>query len=141
MNMGDINSQIAGRNPNPTDYLAGAMLANGIIWIWNQALGNITFFSQFSKGIQADLTYVIWLLAAIVSSMQVCKRASYGHLLVGLKFAGLAWVLSLIIMLSIAADPSFTLAFSMLMIFIAGGIAGAYFTAKSRATLFKPSRL
>jgi hypothetical protein len=135
--MGDTNSQNAEKKPNPSDYLAGAMLANGIIWIWNQVLGNITFFSQLSQGTLAYLTYLVWLLAEIVSSMQVCKRASYGHLLVSLKFAGLAWVLSLIIMLSIAADPSFSLAFSMLMVYIAGGIAGAYFTTKSRATLFK----
>jgi hypothetical protein len=121
------------RKPTTNDYLAGAMLANGILWIWNQALGTMpNLFSQVPPGILADITYVIYLIAAIVASNQVCTRASSKHLIVGIKSALLSWVLSLLIMLSMAPNPTVGLTLSLLLCFLAGGVVGAYLIIRSR---------
>ena len=101
--------------PNLYDYLAGAMLANGFIWIWNQSLGVFReFFSMFSPGLLADITYLIYLAITIIASMQVCKRANTNHLVVGIKFAGASWALFLINLFSMAPDPTIGYAISFL---------------------------
>lgn len=126
------------RKPTTNDYLAGAMLANGIVWIWNQALRTMpNFFSQVPPGILADITYVIYLIAAIVASNQVCTRASSMHLIVGIKSALFSWVLSLIIMLSMAPNPTIGLALSLLLCFLAGGVVGAYLIIQFRLNKLK----
>jgi len=119
--------------PNFNDYMAGAMISNGVIWIWGQLVGTFEgFFSGIPAGIIADLSYVLYLLVTIVASMLVCSRASTGHLMVGARFAGTAWVLSLLIMITTAPNPSPGLAIALLMIFAMGGIAGAYLTIRRR---------
>ena len=121
------------RTPNFNDYLAGAMVANGVIWIWGQLLADFEgFFSAIPIGVLADISYVLYLFATIVASMLVCGRASTGHLVVGVRFAGTAWVLSLFIMITTAPNPTLGLAFSLLVIFAMGGVAGAYLTIRRR---------
>jgi len=119
--------------PNFNDYMAGAMISNGVIWIWGQFVGTFEgFFSGIPAGILADLSYLLYLFVTIVASMLVCSRASSGHLIVGARFAGTAWVLSLLIMVTTAPDPSLGLAFALLLIFAMGGIAGAYIIIRRR---------
>lgn len=126
------------RTPNSSDYLAGAMLANGVVWVWNQAVGAMpNIFSQVSPGILADITYVIYLSGAIVSSNQVCKRTSSKHLIVGIKSGLASWVLSLIVMISMAPEPTIGMALSLLLLFLSGGVAGAYFVIRARLNKLK----
>jgi hypothetical protein len=120
------------RNPNLTDYMAGMMLANGFVWIWSMILTNFSDpLSKIPYGILADIAYVIYLSGGIVSSYLVCKRASSKRLLVGLKFAFGAWGFSLFMMLSSTTGPTIGLAIVLLIIFIAGGLAGAYLALRS----------
>jgi len=119
--------------PNFNDYMAGAMIANGVIWIWGQLLGDFEgLFSGIPMGVLADISYVLYLSVTVVASMLVCGRASTGHLMVGARFAGTAWVLSLFIMITTAPNPTLGLAFALLVIFAMGGIAGAYLTIRRR---------
>lgn len=119
--------------PELNDYIAGAMLANGIVWTWLQALSSMSgFFSRISIGLLADMSFVIYLLAGIVASYQVCRKASYGHLIVGVKFAAFAWAFSLFIMLSMLLEPTIGMATVLLVCFTAGGIVGTYLSLKSR---------
>ena len=138
LSMGETIETILGtENPTLYDYLAGAMLVNGIIWIWGQALGAFqNFFIQFSPSLLADLSYVIYLIATIFTSMQVCRRAKTNHLIVGLKFAVASWIHFLLILISMAPTPTFGLAFSFLLIFIFGSVTGAYLFIRRR---IKPS--
>ena len=118
--------------PELSDYIAGAMLANGIVWIWLQALGSMRgFFSRLPIGLLADISFVVYLLAGIVASYQVCRKASSGHLIVGVKFAAYAWALSLLFMLSMLPEPTTGMATVFLVCFAAGGIAGAYLSLRS----------
>jgi len=121
------------REPNTYDYLAGAMLANGIVWIWLQALATFKgLFSQIPVGILADISYVIYLAGATIASKQVCKRADSKHLVVGLKFAGFSWAMALFMMMSMAPQPTMGLVITFLVCFAAGGIAGAYWVIRDR---------
>lgn len=121
------------RIPNTNDYLAGAMMANGIVWVWNQAIGAMpNLFSQVPPGVLADISYVVYLLGAILASNQVCRRASSKHLIVGVKSGLVSWVLSLIIMISLAPNPTMGLAMSLLLLFLSGGVAGAYLVIRAR---------
>ncbi len=119
--------------PNLNDYLAGAMLANGFVWMWSLILGYFSgFFTNISPILLADASYVIYLLGGITSSYLVCKRAASRHLIVGIKLSIITWIFSLIIMLSLTAEPSIGTAFALLACFVAGDIAGAYLALKSR---------
>ena len=126
------------RRPSTNDYLAGAMLANGAVWIWNQALGAMpNIFSQVHPSILANISYVVYLLGAILAANQVCRRASSKHLIVGIKSALISWFLSLIVMFSMAPDPTIGLAMSLLLLFLTGGVAGAYSVIRARLNRIK----
>lgn len=116
------------KSPNLTDYLAGAMLANGFVWIWAQALPQLSWIPQT---LLAEASYIIYLTGGIVASYMVCKRTSSRHLFVGIKFAAITWVFAVILMLSISTEPTIGLAIAFLVIFAAGGVAGAYLALRS----------
>ena len=120
------------RNPNLTDYMAGTMLANGFVWIWSMIL---TYFpdpiSRIPIVILAVTAYAIYISGSAVSSYLVCKRTSSNHLMVGLKLAGLAWLFSLIMMLSSTTGPTLGSAVMLLVCYLAGGLAGAYMALMS----------
>ncbi len=120
------------RNPTMTDYMAGVMLANGIVWIWAMALATFSdFFSRIPYIILAFIAYVIYILGSTLASYLVCKRTSSKHLVVGLKLAGLAWFFSLIMMLGSTTGPTPALAIVLLVCYGAGGIAGGYLALRS----------
>ncbi len=129
------------RNPNLTDYMAGAMLANGFVWIWSMIL---TYFpdpiSRIPIVILAVTAYVIYISGSAVSSYLVCKRTSSNHLMVGLKLAGLAWLFSLIMMLSSTTGPTLGSAVMLLICYLAGGLAGAYMALRSELRPRKADR-
>ena len=115
------------RKPTMTDYMAGVMLANGIVWIWAMALATFSdFFSRISYIILALIAYVIYISGATLASYLVCKRTSSKHLAVGLKLAGLAWFFSLIMLLGSTTGPTPALAMVLLVCYGVGGVAGGY---------------
>lgn len=119
------------RTPSTTDYLAGAMLANGVVWIWLQSLDNLsTMFSKVPLGLLVDASFLIYLAGGVVSSYLVCMRTTSGHLLVGVKLSALAWVISLFFVLTSPAEPTLGFVLSLLVCFVAGGVAGAYLALK-----------
>ena len=129
------------RNPNLTDYMAGTMLANGFVWIWSMIL---TYFpdliSRIPIVILAVIAYAIYISGSAVSSYLVCKRTSSNHLMVGLKLASLAWLFSLIMMLSSTTGPTLGTAVMLLVCYLAGGLAGAYMALRSELRPRKADR-
>lgn len=120
------------RNPNITDYMAGTMLANGFVWIWSMILTySPNLISRIPIVILAVIAYTIYISGSAVSSYLVCKRTSSNHLMVGLKLAGLAWLFSLILMLSSTTGPTLGSAVMLLVCYMAGGLAGAYMALRS----------
>jgi hypothetical protein len=121
------------REPSNTDYLAGAMLANGIIWIWMQALsliGEDVFIVP--KGLLTDLSFIIYVFGGYVAALQVCKRADTQHLIVGLKTAGYASVMALVIMLTMISQLKLSIVLSMSISLFAGGVLGGYMFVRKR---------
>jgi len=120
------------RKPTMTDYMAGVMLANGIVWIWALALATFSdFFSKIPYVILAFIAYVIYILGSTLASYLVCKRTSSKHLAVGLKLAGLAWFFTLIMMLGSTTGPTPALAIILLVCYGVGGMAGGYLALRS----------
>ncbi len=120
------------RNPTITDYMAGVMLANGIVWIWAMALATFSdFFSRIPHVILAFIAYVIYILGSTLASYLVCKRTSSKHLVIGLKLAGLAWFFLLIMMLGATTMPTPALAIILLVCYGVGGMAGGYLALRS----------
>ena len=120
------------RKPTMTDYMAGVMLANGIVWIWAMALATFSdFFSRIPNIILAFIAYVIYILGSTLASYLVCKRTSSKHLVVGLKLAGIAWFFSLIMMLGSTTGPTPALAIILLVCYGVGGVAGGYLALRS----------
>lgn len=120
------------RNPTLTDYMAGTMLANGFIWVWSMILSYFPDpISRIPIVILAVTAYAIYISGSAVSSYLVCKRTSSNHLMVGLKLAGLAWLFSLIMMLSSTTGPTLGSAVMLLVCYLAGGLAGAYMALRS----------
>ena len=116
------------KSPSLNDYMAGAMLANGFVWIWAQVLPHLSWVPYT---LLAAASYVIYLAGGIVVSYLVCKRTSSRHLFVGLKLAAVTWIFSIFVMLTIATEPTIGLAIALLVIFAAGGVAGAYLALRS----------
>jgi len=85
---------------------AYAMLANGVVWIWMQALPIfIKSTDQLIVAAIAEFSWVIFVFGGYISSRQVCKRADEKHLLVGLKLAAVSWVMGIFIMFTLAPMP------------------------------------
>ena len=121
------------RKPNNTDYLAGAMLANGIIWIWMQVLsliGEDVFIVP--KGLLTDLSFLIYVFGGYYAASQVCKRADSQHLIVGLKTAGYASVMALVIMVTMISQLKISIVLSVSISLFAGGVLGGYMFVRKR---------
>ena len=128
------------RTPTLTDYMAGAMLANGFVWMPRLTL---PYFARAGvpAPLLADALFLIYLSVGIVSSYLVCKKATSKHLFVGLKFGAVAWVFSIFFLLSSTFENILGFAFVLLVIYAAGGVAGAYFAVRTRLrrTRVKPA--
>ena len=125
----DIKSR-KGR-PNISDYLAGAILTNGLIWAWLQILAY--FYSSFSEYTLILFTYaslIIYFLAATLSSYLVCSTTKSQHLIAGLKLSVLAWIFSIFFMIAYFENQSIFTAIIFLFCFFAGGIVGSYLASR-----------
>ena len=121
------------RQPNINDYVAGAMLANGVVWFWMQALPlYIDSTDQLIVTAIAELSWVVFTFGGYISSRQVCKRADEKHLLVGLKLAAVSWIMGIFIMFTLAPMPDAGLMVALLICFAVGGALGGYMTVRSR---------
>jgi len=118
--------------PSLNDYMAGAMLANGFIWIWSMMMGHIPLLYRAPIIILANASYLIYLVAGFTSSYLVCLRAERRHLIVGLKTALLSWLLSILFMLSFSPKPDWGFSTALLICLIMGSVAGAYLALKRR---------
>jgi len=121
------------RQPNLNDYLAGGLLSNGLVWMWIIALGYLANLSPtLSPAILADLSYVMYLVAGGLASYLVCKRAYSRHIVVAFRLVAIEWVFTVMLMLSMAAEPSIGMAVALLICFTMSGIAGAYLALRSQ---------
>lgn len=121
------------REPTNLDYLAGAMLANGVIWIWMQALSLIGEDALIvPTSLLADLSFLIYIFGGYYAATQVCKRADTGHLMVGLKTAGYASAMALLVMLTMISQLNLGIALSITVSLFAGGVLAGYMHIRKR---------
>lgn len=118
--------------PSLNDYLAGAILSNGFIWIWNLMMGHIPLLYKAPVVLLANVSYLIYIAAGFTSSYLVCLRAEREHLIVGLKTTLLAWILSILFMFSLPQNPNWSFPIALLICLTMGSIAGAYLALKRR---------
>ena len=77
------------KNPTGNDYFAGAMLANGIVWVWMQALSLFRAqTSLISSKLLTDISFIVYILGAYLAVTQVGKRTNTQHLIVGFFLVG-----------------------------------------------------
>ena len=118
--------------PTSNDYMAGAILANGIIWLWLQSLQMFSgFTSRISPSILADFTAVTIVIAGFISSQQVAKRSERNQLIVALRSALYSWVGSIFMMLT-STNASITFSLILLVCLLAGGVLGSYMLIQMR---------
>lgn len=118
--------------PTGNDYMAGAILANGIIWLWLQSLQMFSgFTSRINPSILADFTAVTIVIAGFISSQQVAKRSERNQLIVALRSALYSWAGSLFMMLT-SPNASITFALILLVCLLAGGVLGSYMLIQMR---------
>jgi hypothetical protein len=114
--------------PTILDYVAGIMLTYGLVYIWRLTMRYLNWIPSL---ILADISYIIFLIVAILSSYLVCRKTSSKHLIVGLKFSIASWAVTLLLLLTNEVPNLYGLAFSLLAIFLIGGVLGAYLVLKS----------
>jgi len=115
------------------DFMAGAMMANGIVFVWMQALSVFRqYASQLPPRFLVDVSYIIYLLAGYIASRQVTKRAKRDYLKAGLKTAAYSTVMGLLILSSMNSDQTVSLSITLGICYFAGGILGSYIETKAR---------
>lgn len=120
------------REPTNNDYMAGAILANGIIWLWLQSLPLFSSFTnRISPSILADFTAVTIVVAGFIASQQVAKRSDRNQLIVALRTGLYSWAGSLFMMLT-APQASITFALILLVCLIFGSVLGSYMLIRMR---------
>ncbi|MEM3069323.1 MAG: hypothetical protein QW638_00260 [Candidatus Bathyarchaeia archaeon] len=127
-----------GRGPTITDYMAGALLANGPIWMWRMAIGYFSdWFSALPSALLGGVSLIIYVAGGSLASYLVCNRAEKGPLLAALKLIAAEWAFYIMMMISTIPEPSLGQASLSLICFIVGGFLGAYLSTKRR--LRRPS--
>jgi len=127
-----MNPEKGTMKPSLFDYLAGALLTNGIVWIWTMAANYLIIVQpSVSLDILVLLTFIVFIGGSAATSYLVSRRTDSGHLNVGLKLAAVDFLFAITYMLSMA-EPSVSLLFTLLICFFAGSIIGAYLALKTR---------
>ena len=121
------------KEPTNNDYMAGALLANGIIWLWMQSLTMFSgFLSRIPPALLVDLTYLTFIIAGFISSQQVAKRSDRNQLIVSLRSALYSWAGSLLMMLSMSGTPTISFALIVFICLMIGAVVGTYMLIRSR---------
>lgn len=132
------------REPNQADYMAAAILANGIIWFWMESLKMFSgFTSRIHPTFLADLSYLTFIIAGFISSQQVAKRSDRNQLIVALRSALYSWAGSLFMMVTMTGGPTISFALIILVCLLAGAVLGSYmlirWRIKERKNILKAS--
>ena len=115
------------------DYMAAAILANGIIWFWMLSLNMFSgFTSRINPTLLVDFTYITFILAGFISSQQVAKRSNRNQLIIALRSAIYSWAGSIIMMLSMMGNPTISFTLTVLVCLLAGAVAGSYMLIRFR---------
>jgi uncharacterized membrane protein YdbT with pleckstrin-like domain len=115
------------------DYMAAAILANGIIWFWMLSLNMFSgFTSRINPTLLVDFTYITFVLAGFISSQQVAKRSNRNQLIIALRSAIYSWAGSIIMMLSMMGNPTISFTLTVLVCLLAGAVAGSYMLIRFR---------
>lgn len=122
--------------PTLTDYVAGAILGNGVVWIWYMSLFYLS--SLIPVTILADVSLFIYVFGGAASSYLVCRRASSGHLITGIKLAFVTWMFSFFLSLSFDFELTVSFFTTLLVCFVVGDVLGAYLALRSRLRRPKP---
>jgi hypothetical protein len=110
-----------------TDYMAGALLGNGPVWMWSMALAHVpSMFSALPPILVWGLSLMINIAGGCLASYVVCGRAEGETLPVALRLVAAEWAFSIMMLLSTASEPSIGQAVFLLICFTAGGLIGAY---------------
>ena len=121
------------------DFMAGAMLANGIVFVWMQALSIYRqTATQIPSRVLVDLSYLIYVFAGYISARQVTKRSKKEHLKAGLKTAGYSSIMGLLIISTMTSESGMGLAITLAVCYFAGSILGSYMELKARLNRLKP---
>jgi len=119
--------------PTQNDYTAGAIMANGIIWLWMESFSVFRgVFSNIPPTILSDLTYIVFIMAGYFSSQQVAKRSERNQLIASLRCALYSWLGSLFMMITMPGTPTISLALSILVCLLAGSVFGTYMLIRGR---------
>lgn len=120
------------RKPNLNDYMAGALLSNGIIWMWAMATNLLQPLMSPEDGFILGLvTFIVFIGAGAIASYLVIKRSSSNHLKVLLKLVFSELIFSIIFILSFV-NPSVELISVLFFSFIIGGLVGLYIAARPK---------
>jgi uncharacterized protein YneF (UPF0154 family) len=121
------------KEPTSNDFMAGALLANGIIWLWMQSMNMFSsFFNRIPAVLLVDLTYLTFIIAGFISSQQVAKRSERNQLIVALRSALYSWAGSLLMMLTMSGGPTLSFALIVLVCLMIGAVAGSYMLIRTR---------
>ncbi|MBS7620253.1 hypothetical protein KEJ21_06390 [Candidatus Bathyarchaeota archaeon] len=120
------------KKPNLNDYMAGALLSNGIIWMWAMAVNILQPFMPTEDGfILGSVTFIVFIGAGIIASYLVIKRSSSDYLKVLLKLVASEIIFSIIFILSFV-NPSVELITVLFFSFVVGGLVGLYLAARPK---------
>lgn len=124
--MNNQESQKESTTPTPSDYMAAAMITNGIAWVWMQVMNSGAILNQLPIRFLTDITFIVYVLAGAIGAFLVGKKAESKHLQVGLKATGYSLGMNALIMLTNPMPLSMNLFWGMSVSFTAGSVFGSY---------------
>jgi hypothetical protein len=111
------------RSPKLFDYLAGAILTNG--------LAMMAIYLAAWELLFQYLLIPLWFVAAGVSSYLVCMRTTKNHLITGIKTAVISIVMGFFMVPTLQNIDLGSL-FIILICYIIGSIGGAYYALREQ---------
>ena len=116
------------RKPKLIDYLAGAILTNG--------LATLAIYLAVFEPLFGYLLIPLWCLSAGVASYLVCIRTTKEHLLTGVKTAVISMVLGVIMVPTLSGLDLWGILLILVCFFI-GSIGGAYYALRRQLRMKK----
>jgi hypothetical protein len=120
------------RKPSLTDYMAGGMLTNGVVWVWSMFLTYVLKVQTSQTSMVVLLiSYLVYLGGSVLAAYLVCQRTTSNHIIVALKTSAAGWIFTLFFMLSYV-QVSLGTVIVLLVTFGVGGFIGSYLALKKR---------
>lgn len=117
------------KRPSITDYMAGAVLAYGIVYFWIELK---TFYDP-----PWVLAYIMYYLASLIPSYLVCKRTGAAELPVAIRSVLISWALVIVNLWAFTQGNTTSLFILLLVMFLLGGATSAYISLRRR---LKPAK-